>query len=382
MKIALIHSDKKIGTGAHFINDLISCKLRERGIEVNNFYPSFTLKDTPTHFKGINNILYFYSLLEKRDQILRHDIIQGTTYTPLAFLRFSKPIVSHFGSTTIGFLRSVPKASALEDDCRRIFYRLKKDGAIKELDIKTRRPLNDIAVIEQYAAERVDHIMATSSIVKNDLISVGVQSDKIKILHNAVEDYWFEEQKSTASIETNSRAIVFLGRIGEDAFTLKLKGVNRLISVFNQFPDIQKVSIVMSRNKPLLSWLRQQINNHVLFVNAVKRNIPSILAQYRGAILFMPSRYEGFSLSLIEAMSQGLVPVAYPVGVVPEVIRDYENGFAVNSLEESIEKINLLLNNDDLRFQLSQQAIKTAQNFQADRLMDNMVDLYKNILKK
>ena len=103
MKIAFIHSDKKIGTGAHFINDLIACKLREKGVEVNNFYPQFLLTDTPIHFKGINNILFFYSLLEKREEILRHDIIQGTTYTPLAFLRFSKPVVSHFGSTTVGF---------------------------------------------------------------------------------------------------------------------------------------------------------------------------------------------------------------------------------------------------------------------------------------
>ena len=59
MKIAFIHSDKKIGTGAHFINDLIACKLREKGAEVNNFYPQFLLSDTPVHFKGINNILFF-----------------------------------------------------------------------------------------------------------------------------------------------------------------------------------------------------------------------------------------------------------------------------------------------------------------------------------
>lgn len=59
MKVAFIHSDKKEGTGAHFINDLIACKLREKGAKVNNFYPRFLLKDTPVNFKGINNILFF-----------------------------------------------------------------------------------------------------------------------------------------------------------------------------------------------------------------------------------------------------------------------------------------------------------------------------------
>ncbi len=47
--------------------------------------------------------------------MLRYDIIQGTTYAPLAFLRFSRPIISHFGSTTFGFLRAAPKINLLEN---------------------------------------------------------------------------------------------------------------------------------------------------------------------------------------------------------------------------------------------------------------------------
>ena len=95
----------------------------------------------------------------------------------------------------------------------------------------------------------------------------------------------------------------------------------------------------------------------------------------------MPSRYEGFSLSLIEGMSQGLVPVAYPVGVVPEIIRNQFNGFIVNNLDEATDKINLLLNNDDLRRRLSLNAFNTAKGFYSNSLIDNTVDLYKSILQ-
>jgi hypothetical protein len=101
VKIAYIYNNKKFKTGADYINNLIVSKLKENNISVENFYPKFLLTDAPIHFKGINNILFFYSLLEKRDKILKCDIIQGTTYTPIAFMRFSKPIISHFGSTTI-----------------------------------------------------------------------------------------------------------------------------------------------------------------------------------------------------------------------------------------------------------------------------------------
>ena len=379
MKIAFIHSDKKIGTGTHFINDLIAFKLRGRGVDVQNFYPKFLLKDTPINFKGINNILFFYSLLEKRKKVLRCDIIQGTTYTPLAFLRFSKPVVSHFGSTTIGFLRAVPKTNFLENGCAKIFYRLKKDRAIEELNIKTRRPLNDIASIEQYAAERADYIIATSAIVKNDLVGIGISSDKIKIIHNAIEDYWYDPVASEMSINPT---LVFLGRIGEDSFTLKLKGIDRLIWLFKRFPKVPKFSIVMSRNKSLLSWLRNHISLHTVIANAKKENIPSLLQRYAGGVALLTSRYEGFSLSLVEVMSQRFVPVSFPVGVAPEIIRDGENGFIVRSIDEAAEKIELLINDPDLRHSLSLNAKKTAEQFRAEILIDKTMSLYRQILAK
>ena len=349
----------------------------EKGAEVNNFYPQFLLSDTPVHFKGINNILFFYSLLEKRDEILRHDIIQGTTYTPLAFLRFSKPVVSHFGSTTIGFLRAVPKTNLLENGCSEVFLRLKQAGAIRELNIKTRRPLNDIASIEQYAAERADYVIATSEIVKNDLIGAGITTEKIEVIHNAIEDYWFE----TSNIDfENKTAIIFLGRIGEDPFTLKLKGVDRLIWLFEKFPEVDKFSVIMSRNKKLVRWMKDNIPNHFITFNAIKDTIPALLKKHAGGIALLTSRYEGFSLSLIEAMSQGLVPISFPVGVAPEIIREGENGFIVHTVEEAEEKINLLLKDTVLRYRLALNAKETAKQFRSDIMIEKTLALYRKIL--
>ena len=132
MKIAFIHDEKKIGTGAHYINDLMSTKLRSKGIEVKNFYPKLKLKNSPAHLRGLANILYFYSLLEHKAEILRNSIIQGTTYTPLPFMAFSTPIVSHFGSTTRGFLKATPRANAIDSDTRKIWYDFRAHKIISE----------------------------------------------------------------------------------------------------------------------------------------------------------------------------------------------------------------------------------------------------------
>ncbi len=376
MKIAYIHSNKKIGTGSHYINDLIVSKLQEYNVDVQSFYPQFILTDAPVHFKGLNNILFFYSLLEKRDKILKCDIIQGTTYTPIAFMRFSKPVISHFGSTTIGFLKAVPKTNNIEPECADIFYALKKAGAISEINIKTRRPLNDIVTIEHYAAEKADFIIATSEIVKDNLVEAGITASKIEVIYNAIEDYWFDTPKQDFSLNPS---LVFLGRIGDDAFTLKLKGLDRLIYFYKKFPETPKLSIVMSRNKKLILWMKNNIQNHQVESNVIKTDIPNKLASHEGSILLITSRYEGFSLSLIEGMSQGLVPVSFPIGVAPEIIRNGENGFLVNDIHEAEEKIRCLLNDTDLRKKMSKNAKNTSQKFRSDVLAHKMIALYNNI---
>ncbi len=376
MKIAYIYNNKKFKTGADYINNLIVSKLKENNISVENFYPKFLLTDAPIHFKGINNILFFYSLLEKRDKILKCDIIQGTTYTPIAFMRFSKPIISHFGSTTIWFLKAVPKTNRLEKECIDIFNILKKENIISEINIKTRRPLNDIATIEHYSAKKATLIIATSKIVKQNLIDDGILENKIKIIHNAIEDYWFDTKKNEAIF---SPAIIFLGRIGKDPFTLKLKGLDRLIYLYQKFPNVKKISIMMSGNKNLISYMKNNIANHEIETNLIKKDIPNKINNYTGSILLLTSRYEGFSLSLIEWMSQWLVPISFPVWVATEIIDNWINGFIVNNIYEAEEKISFLLNNYNLRKEMSVNARKTSQQFTTDLMTKRLIALYKTI---
>lgn len=377
MKVAFIHNEKKIGTGAHYINDLMALRLKEAGVDLKNFYPTVSL-DGPVHMGGLRNILFFYSLLEKRQHILKYDLIQGTTYTPLPFLSFPIPVISHFGSTTKGFLDATPMASKMKTETKSIWYRLKREGAIKELNLMTRRPLRDIAEIEEYVAKRADGVIETSLNVKQELLAIGVEEGKIHLIHNAIEDYWFDTGDADMTVEPN---IVFLGRLGADAFNLKLKGVDRLIDVYEHFKDVSKTTICMTTNKPLVSWFLNHLQKHTLFVNVQKDKIPGIVRRLRGSVLFISSRYEGFSLSLIEGMSQGLVPVAYGVGVVPEVIRNGENGFIVSSQKEAIEKIGLLLRDKGLRERCAREAEKTAAEFQGIFIAKKLIALYEEVIQ-
>lgn len=375
MKIAFIHSNQKIGTGAHYINDLVSIKLTERGNKVKNFYPKTRLLDSPKHLKGLENILFFYSLLSKKSEILKHDLVHGTTYTPLPFLAFNIPVVAHFGSTTSGFLDTTPLANDIEDASKKCWYELKNAGIVRWLNLPTRRPLRDIAEIEHYVAARATALVASSLKVKEELLASKIPEEKIHVIHNAIEDYWFEEEKKPVIEQPH---LIFLGRLGEDPFTLKLKGLDRCIQSFRKFASTPKDIFCITAHKQLPAWLTTSLPNTQVHANIIKDQLPRALANLCGSVLFISSRYEGFSLSLIEGMSQGLIPVVYPVGVASEIIRDGENGYIVYSQQEANARIAELLSlSPEKRSTLASAARETSKRFTSDAMIGQLEKLYR-----
>lgn len=383
IKVAFIHNEKRIHTdmhtGAAQINRFMAQTLATHGVQVRHFYPKHQLSDTPIHLRGIANILFFYSMLENKKEILKFDIIQGTTYTPLPFLAFDTPVVCHFGSTIHGYLTAVPPTKKLPVEEKLIFKELEKLGIIPEFDLKTFRPMEDIADIEVIAGSRATACIATSKKVKDELENMGVPKEKIFTIHNAIEDYWFQPQRIT---EIQKPHLVFLGRLGNDVFTLKLKGFSHLVNFYRAFPEVSKTTICMTTNRKLKEWLKVSFPKHYLYTNLRKDLIPGALAPLFGSILFISSRYEGFSLSLVEGMSQGLVPISFPVGVAPEIIRNGENGYIVSTEKEAEMYARELLNNNEKRLSMANAAKKTAEKFCSANIATDLIALYRNIKKE
>ncbi|MCK9351929.1 MAG: glycosyltransferase family 4 protein [Candidatus Paceibacterota bacterium] len=378
MKIAFIHNDQKLATGANQINDLISRSLSDRGVFVQHYYPTIDLIDPEMRFRGISNILFFHSLLEQKKEILKNDIIQGTTYTPIAFLPFSVPIICHFGSTTQGFLDATPQTNKIEPQIRALYDQMKADGIIQSLNIKTKRPLLDIAHIERYVASRANMNVATSRGVAHELELQGIEASKIQVIHNAIEDYWFGDAVSKTPAE-NPR-LVFLGRIGGNPFDFKLKGLGRVLTVIDAFPDMEKMMIVMTTNKKIGYWMLSRYSGLHVYPNVIKEKIPALLENSFGDIQLNASRYEGFSLSLIEGMAMGMIPVTFPCGVAPEIIVSGENGYLVQTIEEMIKITRTISKDPKLRKTLAANARKTARQFTAEKMADEFIEVYEKVL--
>lgn len=98
-------------------------------------------------------------------------------------------------------------------------------------------------------------------------------------------------------------------------------------------------------------------------------------------ILLMPSRSEGFGLTAIEGMARGCVVVASNIGGLPEVVKDGKVGLLheVNSANDIVYKINLLMSDSNLLYKYSIAAVKYVEKYSFERYSQLFNDLYKKL---
>lgn len=99
-------------------------------------------------------------------------------------------------------------------------------------------------------------------------------------------------------------------------------------------------------------------------------------------IFLLPSFFEGLPIALLETMSFGQVPVVTAVGSIPTIVYDNNNGLLVNvrNSESIVESIHKLIENDELRAKLSEEAQRTIHTrFDDSSYINSLNKLYKII---
>jgi glycosyltransferase involved in cell wall biosynthesis len=164
------------------------------------------------------------------------------------------------------------------------------------------------------------------------------------------------------------------------------KGLDTLLAAAalaaRKSPDVR---FEVAGDGPLFATLQQtaadlNLQQHVHFLGEV-RDIPGLLARARAFVL--PSRAEGISLTLLEAMASGLPVIATRVGGNPEVVADNETGLLIQAdnppaLAEAI----LTMHGADGRRRLMGTAgrRRAVEYFDVRRMVSNYEQLYINRL--
>ncbi len=189
-------------------------------------------------------------------------------------------------------------------------------------------------------------IIAVSRQTAVDLAEMfGIPIDKIKIIYNGVGEIFFTAPPSAPPL--SFPYILYLGNWKPH------KNINTLLAAFSLFvaryPEFRLVLLGV----PGVPEVQKEIVRFRLEGKCLPLGFKpqeEVIRYLDGALfLVFPSLYEGFGLPPLEAMARGRAVVSSPAGSLQEVLADAALYFDPNSAEDLRTKMELLVENEELR---------------------------------
>ena len=246
------------------------------------------------------------------------------------------------------------------------------------------RSLNARNIFEKISAKIGDFIDYKLSINRYNSIVVLTEQDKNENWENnkkiiAIPNPIKSLPYKTSTIE--NKKVIAAGRLTHQKnFASLIRSWN---SVVNNHPDwsLEIYGNGAEYNNLLTLISNLKLEKHVF----LKGHSYNILEEMANASIFtLTSTFEGFGLVIVEAMSCGLPVISYNCPCGPkDIISDGTDGFLVPLNDEQClaEKINLLIENEALRKQMSEAALIKSQKFTAKEVISIWMNLF-NTLKK
>lgn len=198
-------------------------------------------------------------------------------------------------------------------------------------------------------ARRADHIITVSKFSKREIIrKLNVPSTKISVVYNGVSDV-FKDNVAGTEIELPERYVLYVGD------TSKRKNIDGVVSSFIKFnasTDLNhRLVLIGPTDSPTVSNISFDEDSEILNMGYVTDR--ELKYAYENADLFLfPSRYEGFGISPLEAMSCGTPVIASDSGSLPEILGDAAVSVDPNNHKQIAETIEKVLTNEQLSNEL------------------------------
>lgn len=329
----------------------------------------------------VGSLLNYFSLYK---EATKYEYVMGTSFATLPFIQSSK-IIQHFHSVDTGsylnVLNSLKSQNQTENKITDKWLKVFNDVFEENVENINQR-LEISKATESICARESIKIIAVSPSVKKQLIELfGLEKEKIEVILNGIPNYWFERSKKDFVKESS---VVYTTRANYLTYTFLEKGQDRAYEILQNVKIPKKVYIHFGTLKEESRDLYKKLFKKELKTDLIAGlDRKGLQKDYQpGQIFISTSRTEACQLTLIEAMASKMVPVSYPIGIAPYVIKNGLNGYLINSVNEAVEKINFLANNPALREKIGNKALETAKaNFTFDKMIEQYRKLLKSIIK-
>ncbi|CAG0945312.1 mannosyl-N-acetyl-alpha-D-glucosaminyl-diphospho-ditrans,octacis-undecaprenol 3-alpha-mannosyltransferase / alpha-1,3-rhamnosyltransferase [Anaerolineae bacterium] len=240
-------------------------------------------------------------------------------------------------------------------------------------------------LVPRFAARQAAAIVAVSQASKESIVQhLGLEEDHVFVTHEAASPI-YRQVDDAQQIEKIRRQYEL-----PDKFVLAIgsadprKNITTLLKAYALLPvairEEYKLAVVWTHEflETELAELVAELglSKYVQFLRQVSNE--DLVLVYNAASLFVfPSLYEGFGLTLLEAMACGAPVVAADNSSIPEIIDDA--ALLVNALdaEAMAGAIRRILTDKILRSSLTQKGLVRATSFSWDRCARQTIGVYE-----
>ena len=226
-------------------------------------------------------------------------------------------------------------------------------------------------------AMSMDAVIAPSLYLRRMVQNWGVAGAKLHLIYNALP------QLSASSMD---RAAL-RAELGWDSRPILLsaarlqpwKGIDHLITVLSDLPDLHLVVVGEGPDLPRLQTMAAEFGDRVRFLGYLPRaEVRKLMAAADGLALY--SGYEGLSHTLLECLQLGTPVLASDKGGNPELVRDGSNGVLVPhvDLEALRHGIKRLLRRRD---QFAANTLSGMERFSFENMVEQTDRLLRSLLR-
>lgn len=238
---------------------------------------------------------------------------------------------------------------------------------------------------------KADLFIVVSETTRDKLIEkTGANIEKIKVLYNYVDigkfnrkqiSWDIDHEKNRINLKNEDFIIGFAGRL------YKRKGWREFIDATILLKNEENIKFIIAGDGPNRSKLNRIIEKNCLSPTVkYLGNVRKMVRFYSMLDCFvLPSHWEGLPIVQLEAMAMEL-PIISCNGPGMAEIPEKDNSevifINVKSPNEIADKIRYLKENKDVRLRLAENALKKAMQYDIDRYLENLEEIYKQLLAK
>lgn len=245
-------------------------------------------------------------------------------------------------------------------------------------------------VVSSLMAKKAEKIIAVSNSIKKEICDfLPVSKDKCEVIYSGLDERFFEQpileaKNVLAKYGIEKKYILFLGTLAPS------KNIIRLVEAFAKFKKNSKQSgkfeyqLVLAGKR---GWLSREFHQLVKDLGLTKDIVftgyiigDELVPLFKNAQFFiMPSLYEGFGMTVLEAFAAQTPAIISKVSSLPEIAG--EAAYFINPMdtEEIAKAMEEFINDENLRGIYTRKGLEQAKKFDWNETAKRTLDLYKKV---